>query len=196
MNPKTNITKIKLLKEKSSFTSKDAKKFGISSALLSYYVKKGELERIGHGIYRGENAPTTNEFRWEDIIFATKRVKNGVVCLSSALAIYNLTEEIPRQHWIAISNSTRHRSDSSIKIVRMRNTTLGRTKINIGGISVPIFNIERTLVDSFRFLSLETAFKALKTASKNKRKINWKKIKLYAKKLRVNIDAYILVSNI
>lgn len=187
---------IKLLKEKISFTSKYAKKLGISSALLSYYVKKGELERIGHGVYKGINAPTTNIFRWEDIILATKKVKNGIVCLSSALAIYNLTDEIPRQHWIAISNSTRHRADYSIKIVRMRNITLGKTKKNIGGISIPIFNIERTLVDSFRFLSLETAFKALKTAAKNKQKLNWQKLKLYAKKLRVNIDSYLLVHNI
>jgi len=58
------------------------------------------------------------------------------LCLDCGEKTGGLTEEIPRQHWIAIKYSTRHRTTSSTKVVRMRNLDLGQTKIKISGIEV------------------------------------------------------------
>jgi predicted transcriptional regulator of viral defense system len=80
-----------------SFTSREARAVGVSSATLAHYIAKGDVERISRGVYRSKNAPEIQDFRWEDLIFAARAVKDGVVCLISALAIYDLTEEIPRQ---------------------------------------------------------------------------------------------------
>ena len=133
-----------------SFTSAEAKKLGMSAALLAYYVKIGELERLARGIYKSTYAPSIDNFQWEDLITAVLQTKNGVVCLVSALALYELTDEIPRQHWIAIPNSTRHRAPRNVRVIRMRNMSLGKTYIKIDNITIPIFDRERTIVDAFQ----------------------------------------------
>lgn len=178
-----------------SFTSREARLHGVSSPTLAYYVKQNELTRIGHGIYRGAHALVTDDFRWEDLIEAMQRVKEGVICLTSALSLYHLTEEMPSQHWIAIRNDTVHRAMPSTKVVRMRNLTLGKTNIKIGNVTLPIFDRERTIVDAFRYLGRESALKTLKTAltKKGSEKINIEKIRLYAKKLRVKIEPFLIV---
>ncbi len=120
-----------------------------------------------------------------------------MICLTSALAIYGLTEEMPRRHWIAVEHTTRHRADPSVKVVRMRNLKLGRTEINISGVTLPIFDRERTIVDAFRSLSRETAIKALKAALATKKReefINMEKLRQYAKKLRFPIEPYLMTA--
>lgn len=121
----------------------------VSASTVAYYVAVGDLVRIGRGIYKAKNAPTTSEFQWEDLV-EVQQAQGGVVCLISALALYDLTEEVPRQHWIAVLNETTRRHPGSSKIVRMRNMVLGRTTKKVGGIEIPIFDRERTIVDSFR----------------------------------------------
>lgn len=80
------------------------------------------------------------------------------------------------------------------KIVRMRNLSLGKTKIKIGNVTLAIFNRERTIVDAFRYLSRETALKALKIAltKKGSDKIDIEKIRKYARKLRVKIEPFLI----
>lgn len=194
MKQEKTLQKLGPLLKAPSFTSKEARANGVSSATLAYYVKKGNLLRIGHGVYRGAQAPTTADFRWEDLVEAAQRVKGGVICLTSALALYGLTDEIPRAHWIAIRNETMHRSQGQTKVIRMRNLKLGKTTIDIGGVVMPIFDRERTIVDSFRYLGSEAAIKALRAALKAKgtEKIEIEKLRRYAKALRVKIDPYIL----
>ncbi|MGL4348711.1 MAG: hypothetical protein ACRCSV_04570 [Chlamydiales bacterium] len=70
---------------------------------------------------------------------------------------------------------------------------LGKTTIHLGGIQVPIFDRERTIIDAFRLLSRETAIKALKIAlySKGTNRIDLRKLQSYAKILRYNIDPYL-----
>lgn len=194
MKPKDAIEKIRRLIMSPSFTSEEAKTLGVSTASLAYYVKIGELERLARGVYKGINAPTINNFQWEDLITAVKQTKNGVVCLVSALALYDLTDELPRQHWIAIPNGTRHRAPRSVRVVRMRNMNLGKSHIKIDNIIIPIFDRERTIIDAFRCLSKEIAIKALKrslTKSK-KEKINLEKLRSYANILRINISTYLM----
>lgn len=180
------------LLEQPSFTSQEARGLGVSASTLAHYVKSGDLTRVGHGIYRKADRPVVSDFRWEDLVEAVRRVKNGVVCLASALALYEITEETPRQHWIAIAHGTRHRAGGPVKIVRMRNIELGKTTIEIDGVPVPIFDRERTIVDSFRYLSRETAIKALRMGLKGRSKIDLQKTQRYAKTLRVKIDSYLL----
>lgn len=58
MKPKNALTKIETLLLAANFTSKEAKQCGVSTETLAYYVKVGELERLGRGLYRGIHAPT------------------------------------------------------------------------------------------------------------------------------------------
>lgn len=180
-----------------SFTAAEAKELGVSPAHLGYYIKTGQIKRLGRGIYQGTNYKTSpKNFRWEELIDTVNSVPGGVICLISALAVYDITDEIPRQHWIAVSHSTSIDRGAGVKIIRFRDMNLGKTTINLGKIQVPIFDCERTIIDAFRLLSRETAIKALKMAlsAKDRSRLDLRKLQAYAKKFRFNIAPYLITA--
>ena len=156
---KYKFEKLKPLLKKTLFHAWEEKQKGIHTSLLSYYTKKGLIERLDRGIYRGKEAVLNVDFQWEDLILTAKSIPKGVICLTSALAIYNLTEEIPRFHWIAIPNSSRALKRKGVKIIHMRNFKLRKTKMKFGKEIITIFDRERTIIDSFRFFGRKTAIK-------------------------------------
>ena len=194
MRPKTCLLTPSPLLKKPSFSSKEARSLGVPSAVLAHYVKTGKLKRLGRGLYQNSDYENPSSGRWNDLTEAVHSVSNGVVCLLSALSVYDLTEEMPRQHWIAIRHGTSAKNTRQIKIVRFRNFELGKTEINLEGLSIPIFDRERTIVDAFRLLSRETAIKALKMAiaKGGKNRLDFVKLEAYAKRLRFDITPYLL----
>lgn len=194
MKPQSALKILEPLLKEPSFTRQEAVDLGVTSATLSHYVKAGTIERIARGVYRHCDAPTVSDIRWEDLVASVQKIKGGIVCLISALALYEVTEEMPRQYWIAIKHGTTHKKDRHVKIVRMRDVNMGKTTFMIDQVRIPIFDLERTIVDAFRLLDKEVAIKALKMAMKRKgsKKINIKKLEDYAKLLKVNIAPYIL----
>lgn len=198
MKPKNALEKLKPLFRAPSFTSREARFMGVSSSTLAYYVKQNELKRIGHGVYRAAHAPVVDDFRLEELAEAVQRVKDGVICLTSALFLYHLTEEMPSQHWIAIRHGTLHRATFPTKVVRMRNLEIGKTTIKAGDITLPIFDRERTIVDAFRYLGRETALKALKIAltKRGAERIDVEKVRKYAKKLRVKMEPFLMAMTV
>lgn len=194
MRPQACLQLLIPLLNKPSFTSKEAKTLGVPASVLGYYVKTGKLKRIRRGVYQAIDYQNSEAFRWEDLIEAVHSINGGVVCLISALAVYDLTEEIPRQHWIGIRHGTSARSNRQIKIVRFRDLDLGKIEIELEGTLIQIFDRERTIVDAFRLLSRETAIKALKSAvaQGGKNRIDLIKLEAYAKKLQFDISPYLL----
>lgn len=194
MRPQACLQLLIPLLNQPSFTSKKAKLLGVPASVLSYYVKAGNLRRIRRGVYQAIDYQNPEAFRWGDLIEAVHSINSGVVCLISALAVYDLTEEIPRQHWIGIRHGTSARSSHLIKIVRFRDFDLGKIEVNLEGARVPIFDRERTIIDAFRLLSRETAIKALKSAvaQRGKNRIDLIKLEAYAKKLQFDISPYLL----
>ena len=186
---------LKQLMEKLVITARDARKAGISNALLDYHCKTGLLTKVGRGLYVNAKHSPTVDFEWEDLVYTTLSISNGVITGISALAIYGLTEEVARFHWIAVPNATSKGERPNLKLVRVRNIELGRTTIKIGDIEVPIFDVERTLVEAFRLTSVETAIKALKAAFApgSKHKPDPKKMLEYARRLHVKIDSYLMM---
>lgn len=194
MRPQACLQLLIPLLNQPSFTSKEAKILGVRASVLSHYVKAGKLKRIRRGVYQAIDYQNPEAFRWLDLIEAVHSINDGVVCLISALAVYDLTEEIPRQHWIGIRHGTSARSSRQIKIVRFRDLDLGRIEIELEGAHIPIFDRERTIVDAFRLLSRETAIKALKfaVAKGGKNRIDLIKLEAYAKKLQIDIAPYLM----
>ena len=191
--PKVLVLLAELLK-KPYFTSREAREKGVHPSALSHYVKTGRLKRIRRGIYQSGDYQNPLAFQWEDLIAAVYSVQGGVICLMSALAVYHLTEEIPRKHWIAIRHGTSSKAVPGVKIVRYRDIELGKTEIELEGTSVPIFDRERTIVDAFRVLSKETAIKALKAAvfQTGKNRIDLVRLQDYAQRLAVDIGPYLM----
>ncbi len=194
MRQRTSLTVLTPLLKQPFFTSREALALGISSAVLAYYNNSGALIRIGRGLYRKAILKNKSSGRWDDLARAVASIPNGVICLISALNIYDLTEELPRQYWIGIPHETSAKSTRQTKITRFRNINLGKTEILLDGRTVPIFDRERTIIDAFRLLSRETAIKALKAAitMSGKNRLDIAKLETYAKKLRFEITPYLL----
>lgn len=182
---------LKALSKRAVFSSAEGKKAGIPSRMLAYFCAKGQIERIGKGMYKITNLDPDSE--WEDLAITVLSIPNGVICLISALCYYGLTDEIMREFWIAIPHATTSPVRTNAHIVRMRNTSFGQTTIKIGNQKLKIFDRERTIVDSFRYLDKETALKALQTYLKisKERKPDIDKLLKYAKRLRIDLTPYI-----
>lgn len=186
------------LSKKNVFSSAEGVEAGIPARMLAYFCAKGQIERISRGIYKIKQIDFDRDFEWEDLAITALSIPNGIICLISALCYYDLTDEIMREFWIAVPHSTSFPVRENAHIVRMRNTSLGKTIIKIGDQKLKIFDRERTIVDVFRYLDKETALKALQFYLKKSKdlKPDIDKLLKYAKKLRVNLTPYILALTI
>ena len=191
---KNRVSIVKLLK-KPLIKVQDFRDNGHHPSLLTYYTNKGLLERVGRGLYRNTKYPLDNgNVQWEGLVYTVLSIPRGVVTGISALDIYGITEEIPRQYWVAVPHNTSIGKRINTKIIKHRNHELGISKISIGDIKIPIYDLERTLIDAFKLLSIETALKALRFAfNHEKYKPNINKIQKYSKQLRVSIHEYLLM---
>lgn len=176
------------------FTAAEARSAGIPSRMLAHFCKKGLIERVTRGVYKGSQAKTEIDFQWEDLALMAMGIPNGVICLLSALCYYGLTDQIMRQFWIAIPHASKRPQRPKTRIIRMRNIELGQTEIQLGTARLKIFDKERTVVDSFRYLNKEIAIKALQAYLRQtgSAKPNLNKLLKYAKTLRVDIHAFIM----
>ncbi len=183
---------MKKLEKKLFFTTKDAEEVGISRRILSYYVKTGVIERIGQGVYRGAKLSEIHDEKWFELATTAKRM-NGAICLLSALIYYELSDDFMDEYWIAISHKHSKIDIPNTRTIRMRNFEIGIQEIEMSGLTVKIFDKERTIIDAFRLLDIETAIKALKIYMSGKnQKPNIKKLSKYAKELRQDISKYLL----
>ncbi len=92
----------------------------------------------------------------------------SAICLLSALSVYDLTDEIPRQTWVTVPQSKRTR-EKSLKILRQVDPQwdIGIHKRN----GYAITSIERTIVEAFfykRMLGSNVAVHALREAVRKK----------------------------
>lgn len=134
-----------------ALTPANAKERGISRAALYRAARSGKLERIARGIYRHAGAPATD---W-DWIEAASRRPEATICLTSALALHDLTDEIPATLDIAIHRGARIPAGSSaITWHQFDKATfdLGREQIAIPGAgqTIGLYSAERSIADAFR----------------------------------------------
>lgn len=177
------------LRQKPYFHSSQARDKGIPSRMLSHFCNQGVIERISRGMYRFSDKELDVDMAFEDLVLTAASIPQGVVCLVSALVFYNLTDQVMREYWVAVPNVCRYPVRPHLRPVRMRNIELGATEVQVGELKMRIFDRERTVVDSFRFLSHEIALKALQAYLK---KPDIKKLSTYAKILKVNLTPYLL----
>ncbi len=194
MNYSKYETLLQSLTKAPVFSALEARTAGIPVRMLSYFCKNGVIERIGRGIYRGWGTNLDVDFEWEDLSLVAMSIPNGVICLISALCYYHLTDQIMREFWIAVPHTSKSPKRERTRIVRMRNIELGQTEIQIGNCHLKIFDRERTIVDSFRYLSREVAIKALQAylRQNSSDKPNLSKLMKYAKALRADIHPFIM----
>ena len=86
-----------------ALTPNTAGQAGLSRSALYRGARAGRLDRIARGIYLPAAASAAD---WDQIEAATRR-PDATICLISALAHYDLTDEIPRALDVAIPRGSR-----------------------------------------------------------------------------------------
>ena len=177
-----------LLTQRALLRPKDAVSGGYSRMYLAQLAKRGELRKIGRGLYASPLRKDTEESGLAEI--ATKHPRS-VVCLLSALSLHGLTTQAPHEVWLAVGSKERAPKIDypPIRVVRFGGDTLteGSEVKVIEGIPVQITNVPKTIADCFKFrnkIGLDVALEALKEAWRDKR-VNMDDLWHYAQLCRV-----------
>jgi predicted transcriptional regulator of viral defense system len=182
-----NPSDLDKLKELSIFTTSDAAQLGITRAALGRAVEKGLLEKLQRGLY---GYIGREESEMQSFAVVSARAKSGIICLLSALRYHNLTTQAPFHVWLCIKKGDRAPGVEypKIQIIRSRETEgFGVISTQIDGVPVLVTNIERTIVDCFKFrnkIGVDVAIEAL-TEAKISNKLNQEKLWEYAKRYRM-----------
>ena len=139
---------------------------GIHPGTLYAMRDSGALDAVSRGVYRLANSPPLSN---PDIVTVGTRVPGGVICLISALAFYELTTQIPHEVHVALPRGAEEpRLDHPpIKTYRFTGEafTEGVEAHELDGVSVRIYNPEKTLADCFKFrnqVGLDTVMEAVR----------------------------------
>ena len=90
---------VALLTQRTMMRAYELKAEGVTAATLARAVSDGEIIRAGRGLYQ---LPDSGDSAHMALAEVSKRIPDGVICLVSALAYHDLTDQMPRQIWVAI----------------------------------------------------------------------------------------------
>ncbi|MEO0315284.1 MAG: hypothetical protein RI928_1740 [Pseudomonadota bacterium] len=145
---------------------------GVSGATLQQILRKGELVRIGRGLYASPDRTVTELDHLAQVAIRHPRV---VFCLLTALRVHGLTTQSPSEVWVAISPKARvpKYDFPPLRIVRMSDPGEGITQVAVDDVvHIPVTSIAKTIVDCFKFrnkIGLDVALEALRDAWSQKR---------------------------
>lgn len=147
--------------------ARDLENVGVSAAAISRSVQSGEVLRLGRGLYSlPDSVPNTHE----TLIEVAKRAPKAVICLTSALAYHGLTDQLPRRVWIAIGAKDWEPKITypRVRTVRFREPYFSGSveEHQVGGTTMKMYTIPKTLADAFRnqrLVNRSVAIEALKS---------------------------------
>ena len=179
---------IDLVRNQGLIRPRDLAPLGIPRVALTRAVRRGELERIGRGLYGLPGRPVSAHGALAEV---ARRVPKGVVCLLSALRFHGLTTQAPFEVWLAIDNKAiAPKLDyPPLRIVRFSGAALteGVEEHVVDGVTVRVTGVAKTVADCFKYrnkIGLDVALEALRQAWREKRMTSddlWR----YAKVCRV-----------
>lgn len=124
---------------------------GITAAAIGRMCRAGEIVRLARGMYQLPDAELDAN---HSLAEAAKRMPRGVVCLVSALAFHELTDQLPPAVWMAVGTKDwgPNGGTPAVRIVRFTNAFLSNdvTTERIEGVPVKIFGVAKTIADCFR----------------------------------------------
>lgn len=164
-------------------------KAGFHADSLASLEKEGKVEKIGRGLYRLIDHSIEDQ---PDLVMATLQAPRGVICLITALAFHEATDEIPRQIDIAIPRLTHANKIKypPVKFYRFSKPSweAGIEEHMVDGHKIRIYSLAKTIADCFKFRSkvgIDVARAALKTAL-DERKVKINDVMGFAKICRVD----------
>ena len=167
---------------------RDLQPLGIPRVFLARAVVRGQLERVGRGLY---GLPGREVSAHGSLAEVARRVPKGVVCLLSALRFHGLSSQAPFEVWLGIENKAlAPKLDyPPLRIVRFSGVafTEGVEEHVVDGVTVRVTGVAKTVADCFKYrnkIGLDVALEGLREAWHEKRMTSddiWR----YAKVCRV-----------
>lgn len=146
---------------------------GLTRDQLPAMVRRGVVKHVGRGLYRVAEVEPTEHY---SLAMACARVPNGVVCLLSALQVYEIGTQLPHAIWLAIPHKARRPGAVEVRfqIVRFSGAaaTYGVQETAFEGVPARITSPARTIVDCFRYerlLGAEATLEALLDALRTRK---------------------------
>lgn len=140
---------------------------GISRRTLYAMHAEGILERLSRGVYRLSSLPGLEA---PDLVTVATRAPNGVICLISALAVHELTTQVPHAVDIAIVRGTeKPRIDyPPVNVYWFSGEAFssGIEVHTVDGTQIRVYAAEKSIADAFKYrnkIGLEVALEALRT---------------------------------
>lgn len=125
------------------FSARQARRAGLSRAVLAYHVKTGRLLRVSRGVYRLAEFPETPH---ADLIIAWLAAgEEAVVSHESALLLYGLTDLLPAEIHLTVPRTASRRLPG----VRFHTAKLEPSEIARRH-GLPVTALPRTLIDLIR----------------------------------------------
>jgi predicted transcriptional regulator of viral defense system len=141
---------------------------GIPAHTIARMVSRGQLRRVGRGIYAGaEQMPSVHQ----SAIEVAKLAPRAVVCLLSALEIHGIGVHAPFEIWIALPAGTHapRASPVALRVTRLSGAAFaeGIETVVLDGAEVRVYTLAKTIADCFKLRSkvgLDVAIEALREA--------------------------------
>ena len=131
------------------------------------------MDQLGHGLYRMASVELTE---LETVAMVSAAIPGAIVCLLTALGIYEIGTQLPHEVWIAIDRKRRKptRAPASIRVVRFSGAmlTYGVAQQTMLGVPVSITSPARTVVDCFRYrnkIGIDVALEALRDTVRSRK---------------------------
>ncbi|MCI5724108.1 MAG: type IV toxin-antitoxin system AbiEi family antitoxin domain-containing protein [Erysipelotrichaceae bacterium] len=162
---------------------------GLKEQDIYTLFKQGYIERIKHGYYKLSIGDEPNE---ETLL--SKLMTQGIVSVESALFYYGYSDFTPRKWTISVPQSYSRtiksiQKEVPVKAYYVQNNLyhLGETTGSFNGVTLPIYDRERTICDCFKYrtkLDNEIFIKAVNAYVADEKK-NLYNLSKYAKKMNI-----------
>ena len=157
--------------------TKEALAAGIHPRTLYQLRDAGTIEQVSRGVYR------LAESEWSvdpDLLAVAVRIPRGVICLTSALVVHELTTQVPRSVDVALPPGgwTPVIKHPPIRVYRFSVASMreGIESRTVDGVTIRVFSAEKTIADCFKFrnkIGSDIALEALRMyRSRRKQDLN------------------------
>lgn len=168
--------------------ARDLARHGFSRQRIMRLTERGELTRVGRGLYSRPDATVTENHTLAQVC---ARVPHGVICLASALQFHTLTTQNPWQVWVLIEKGARdpQMDYPPLNVIHASGEAFsaGVEEHEIEGVTVRVTNVAKTVADCFKYrnkIGLDVALEALKECLQERR-VDRTSIRHYARICRV-----------
>jgi predicted transcriptional regulator of viral defense system len=153
------------------FRTRDLEALGYSRTAIGRLVKRGQLIRLGRGVYVATAAETGAHL---GLAAVALRAPGAGICLLSALEYHDLTTQHPSDIWIAVSSRTRRPRLDGVRVHSFdaRSFEVGLETADIDGVPVRVYSPARTVADCFKYrhkIGLDVALEALGQGLRDRR---------------------------